>query len=135
MYTNSYPFMIQEPSLRRFVNIHMGFYPDGEVGLTSPSKPGKLVKPDVGHLFTYEVEHAWDVSFDQFTNGLLHAKNLNAHPGTYDLRHQNCVDAVINAGMAVGVSVPDTEGDWLFGRGSNCGDLGEDLRILNGKGK
>jgi len=135
MYTNSYPFMIQEPQMRVFINVHMGYWPDGVVSLLSPSAPGKLVKPDVTHLESYEVDHSWEVSFTQFTNGLRHAMNLKRSPGTYDLRHQNCVDAVINAGKAVGVSVPDTEGDWLFWRGSNCGDLGEDLRILNGKGK
>ena len=54
-----------------------------------------------------------------------------ANPGTYDLNTNNCTDAAIGAGAAVGISVPDTQGTWPFGGGSNPGDLGEDLRLLN----
>ena len=32
------------------------------------------------------------------------------------------------------MQVPDTQGSWPTGRGSNPGDLGEDLRLLNGSG-
>ena len=60
--------------------------------------------------------------------------NLQNNPGTYDLEDNNCTDATIAAGAAVGVQVPDTQGSWPTGRGSNPGDLGEDLRLLNGSG-
>lgn len=133
LYTNSYPVVVKDTQLRLFVNQYTGYYPREAVKIGT-SVAGRFVMPDVGHLGTYEVSHFWGISLAQLMRGLQYSLNLQNNPGTYDLEDNNCTNATIAAGAAVGVQVPDTQGSWPTGRGSNPGDLGEDLRLLNGSG-
>lgn len=121
--------IVEENSdLRKFMNKPMGYYPAfpifsaGRIRLVGP---GKLFVPDGSHKA--DVSYIWDISIDAFEKGLLISKNIFESPGVYDAQRNNCCDAVIYAGAAVGVAVPDT------GTPSNAGDLGEDLRLLKGK--
>ena len=130
MLTNSYPKMVKNHILRYYINKPIGYYPKSEVKPLSPSQPGQVIIPDYGHWAKYEVSHFWGVSIEHFIDGLNYSKNLHNTPGAYDLNDNNCTDAAIRAGVAVGVTVPDTQGIWPNGGGSNAGDLGEDLRNL-----
>jgi hypothetical protein len=49
---------------------------------------------------------------------------------TYDLRTQNCSDIGLRGARQLGQFLPDTQGTWPGGSGSNPGDLGEDIRNL-----
>ena len=129
-YEVSYPEHVLEQEVSFFANKTMGYYPATSVKPLSPSAAGCLVIPDISHMDTYEVEKTWQISLDNLMRGLDYARNLHSNPGRYDLNNNNCTDAAIAAGAAVGVVVPATRGTWPLGGGSNPGDLGEDLRGL-----
>jgi hypothetical protein len=49
----------------------------------------------------------------------------------YNLNSANCTDFVIQVlQTGAGITLPDTQGNWPMGGGSNPGDFGEDLRNL-----
>lgn len=133
MYTNSYPAIVKDVGLRFFVNKTIGYYPDDPgPTLFSPSVNGFLYIPDDDHLASHEVDHCWGISLEKLLDGLRYAQRLRKNPGIYNLNSNNCADAVVGAGSAVGVTVPDPQGTWPFGGGSNPGAMGEALRVLNG---
>ena len=129
-YEVSYPEHVLRQEVSFFANKTMGYYPATSVKPLSPSAAGCLVIPDDSHLDAYEVEKTWQISLENLMRGLDYARNLHSNPGRYDLNNNNCTDAAIAAGAAVGVVVPATRGTWPLGGGSNPGDLGEDLRGL-----
>jgi hypothetical protein len=132
-FTCSHPSMLPE-DLRPYANQPMGFV--RRPGRITPFNvfagvPARFVMPDTVGAAKADVEYTWAVSPRQFADGLRYCAALHKDPGLYNVNTRNCTDAAIEAGAAAGVAVPDTQGTWLGGGGSNPGDLGEDLRKLN----
>jgi hypothetical protein len=101
-----------------------GFYPSDGVDPLDPAISSVLVD-DSGHSFDVSIEI--DVSSSQLTNII---NGTIAYNGTYNLNTFNCTDFGILIASLAGVNLPDTNGSWPGGGGSNPGDLGEDIRIL-----
>ncbi len=104
-----------------------GFYPEKEVGpLYNPSEPGEVVLDD-GH--SYDVSISINISNTILSSMLIYASMKDQ--GTYNLNSYNCTDFVIELGNMAGLNIPDCDGDWPGGGGSNPGALGEYFRTLN----
>lgn len=86
---------------------------------------GYLEVPE-DHVYT-DIEPRFIIGFDELLQGLDKAWHLDGWGGTYDLENNNCVDAVIDAGEAVGVELPDGFGRWPGGKGSNPSDFKKEL--------
>jgi hypothetical protein len=126
--------------LQKYLYQYIGYYPSrGLNPLTNKTTAnGKFVMPDISHLggdpnnpnWRIEAQYTWFVSLDDIVKGLNYCKNLQDSPGEFNLDSNNCTDVAIKAGAASGVCVPDPQGEWGNGRGSNPGLLGEELRKL-----
>jgi hypothetical protein len=77
-----------------------------------------------GHAF--DVSASREVTAEQFDRALNYARVGLVQ--NYNLNDYNCTDFAIGVARAAGWQVPDTQGSWPIGHGSNPGDLGEDLR-------
>jgi len=56
------------------------------------------------------------------------------HSSTYHLDLYNCTDFAIGIGNAAGLNLPESDGTWPGGGGSNPGTLGSHIRGLNSTG-
>ena len=112
-----------------------GFYPDSsqtdfsrkELILGNDVK-GKVVDDSNYDFSKVDVTKEFEISNDDFKAALDYVGNIKKEGKKYNLSEFNCTDFVIEAANAAGIKLPDTQGSWPFGRGSNPGDLGEDLR-------
>lgn len=107
-------------------NQTIGFYPSAGVNPTSPQIAGAWID-DGNH--GYDVSASIDIDHTQFT-GLINSIETLGTP-TYNLNSLNCTDAAIQVGNSTGMNLPDTDGSWIGGGGSNPGNLGQDVRGLN----
>jgi hypothetical protein len=105
-----------------------GFYPDVRPTLSEPTVPG---------VFFDDSGHNYDVKIEIYVDALKMSDAIDAVSAfgtTYDLNTLNCTDFGLLIGHAAGLNLPDTQGTWLGGGGSNPGDLGEDIRGMNSAG-
>jgi hypothetical protein len=103
----------------------LGFYPATGVAPWDPSEPSALVD-DSAH--PYDVKIDISITASQLSTILNQIKN---RAGTYNLNSYNCTDFALGACASAGLSLPDTSGNWPGGGGTNPGDLGEDIRLMN----
>ena len=87
--------------------------------------------------FRNDNNHSYDVSITypnvsgsefQFALGVLNT--TYGTNSTYDLNNKNCTDAALQIGHILGPRLPDTQGSWINGGGSNPADFAEDIRGL-----
>jgi len=104
----------------------LGYYPEGGIKpMISNSAPGILVD---------DSEHPYDVSISrsltpgQLTSLLISIKNPIA---TYNLDNNNCSDFSLSLANSRGFNLPDTQGTWPGGGGTNPGNLGQDIRAMS----
>jgi hypothetical protein len=103
----------------------LGFYPtDGVNPINSPSDASSLVD-DSNHEFDTKIDV--NITPTQLAAVIDLAKNKQS---IYNLNTYNCTDFGLGVANACGVALPDTNGTWPGGGGSNPGDLGEDMRSL-----
>lgn len=109
--------------------LNVGFYPSPDPG------GGRPWEPDDEGVFINDENHHFDISITielevfQFT-GIL-AAMASWEGKNYNLNSANCTDFVIQVlQTGAGITLPDTQGNWPMGGGSNPGDFGEDLRNL-----
>ncbi len=102
-----------------------GFYPQGDwVNPFAPEDPSELINNE---------EHGYDVSIttsispDQLTDIIDYSIN---YPTVYNLNTYNCTDFGIEIGNIGGLALPNADGTWIGGGGSNPGVLGEVIRDL-----
>lgn len=84
--------------------------------------PSVEVNPLTGNIscagaFVNDSSHGYDVS----TTGAP----------IYNLDTNNCTDYAMDIFNQTGNTLPDTNGTWIVGGGSNPGNLGQDIRNLN----
>ena len=105
----------------------MGLYPDTSVNpfSSNPSTNGQLVD-NAGHDF--DVSASVNISSSQLTN--LYNGILSSH-ASYNLNTFNCTDFGIKMGNLLSMGIPDTNGTWPGGGGSNPGNLGQDIRNMS----
>ena len=106
-------------------NQTIGFYPLLAVNPTSPQIAGKWVD-DGNH--DYDVSVSVAIDSIQFTSLISNITTLGTP--TYNLNSLNCTDAALQIGNGSGMNLPDTNGSWIGGGGSNPGNLGQDVRGL-----
>ena len=119
----------------------VGFYPvDGETA--TPNNP--VVNSELSndattdHYVDAEVKRKYLISGKEDFNSSLKYIVDTAFNKKYDLNNYNCTDFTIRAARSAGINdLKDTEGSYSIGgktvfMGSNPGDFGEDVRILNG---
>uniref|UniRef100_UPI0040474788 hypothetical protein n=3 Tax=Roseivirga sp. TaxID=1964215 RepID=UPI0040474788 len=103
-----------------------GFYPNGGVY--------PLVRPGAESILGNDSNHPYDVKIDINVNSSEMASVLNAARAfgntRYHLNTYNCTDFGFTISSAAGVILPDTNGSWPGGGGSNPGNLGQDLRTM-----
>jgi len=103
-----------------------GFYPINSVNpARNTTSPGQIKDNSSSPS---EVSSVFNLSEKEFNQVLDYVKK--SENNVYDLDTYNCTDFVIGCAKEAGVVIPDTEGKWPLGSGSNPGDLGEDLKIL-----
>jgi hypothetical protein len=101
----------------------LGYYPSNGVNpYTSPSDSSALID-DSGH--DYDVKVDITVTAAQLSSILNATKNRTI---IYNLNTYNCTDFGSNICNLAGFTVPNTDGSWPGGGGSNPGDFGQDLR-------
>ncbi|QTD36268.1 hypothetical protein JL193_08820 [Polaribacter batillariae] len=103
-----------------------GFYPASGVSPRNPQKNGAWVD-DGGHSF--DVSAKINLNLNEFQSLINSIKSLGMP--TYNLNSMNCTDAAIQICNTQGMSLPDTNGTWLGGGGSNPGNLGQDIRNMS----
>jgi len=107
-----------------------GFYPAKSVNpLTGSIEVPGVLNDDTGH--THEVKYETVVNKDNFEK-ILNYIDTN-HKNNYNLNTYNCTDFAIKALGAGGILLTDTSGKWPGGKGSNPGDLGEDIKDMKNK--
>ncbi|GIV45022.1 MAG: hypothetical protein KatS3mg035_2145 [Bacteroidia bacterium] len=105
-----------------------GFYPKTNVSpLTGDIEVEGIIMNDKGHK--YDVSKSFDLTKEQFEAVLGYLKKIEGKK--YNLNKFNCTDFALECSKASGNPLPDTQGEWPGGGGSNPGDLGEDLREKN----
>ncbi len=111
-------------------SITMGFYPgDGEtINPVIPNVTGSL-ENDGGHI--YDVKYTTEIDKTKASNVLDYANETVTKDTRYDLNNFNCTDFGLESAKKAGIDLPDTQGSWTGGGGSNPGDLGEDIRKRN----
>ena len=105
-----------------------GFYPSGGVDLNNKTTRG-IIYNDEDHQ--YDVSWETSVNKEQFNKMIKYIGSEETT--TYDLDDYNCTDFVIQMAKSGGIKLPDTQGKWPFGGGSNPGDFGEDLMEMGGQ--
>ena len=103
-----------------------GLYPLDGANPLSPETDRAIVD-DGGH--DYNVSYSFDLTCSDFNMILQEAIQIQG--SNYNLNSNNCTDFGINLGNSIDLSIPDSQGTWGVGGGSNPGDLGEDLRTYN----
>jgi hypothetical protein len=120
--------------LKPYVNTPTGFNATNPITASQWTSPGVLSIPDTANLSGLNVQNHWSIGWAGLLAGLRYAQQLDQNPDTYDLEVFNSTDAVIAAGAAANVDVPQTPGDY-FGQfeASDTGDFGEDLMDIGGQ--
>jgi len=104
----------------------LGFYPDGGVvPKVSPSSTS-ILKDDSNHSFDVSVQLS--ISSSQLASIYNDITEANS---TYNLNSYNCTDFAFDISSSGGLNLPDTNGSWPGGGGSNPGSLGQDLRSIS----
>lgn len=112
--------------------VNFGFYPTNRNYSGNPEnfKSEGIVKENNG--YAYDVKFVTSIDTEEaekvidYTIGVIDSKK------TYSLCDYNCSDFGLEAAKEAGVDyIPDTEGQWDGGSGTNPADLGEDVRKLN----
>jgi hypothetical protein len=103
-----------------------GFYPDGGVRPLSNPSADPILKNDSGHKYNVKIEV--NASGSQIS-AVLNAAKSYGQTG-YNLNSYNCTDFGMAISAAAGISLPDTNGSWPGGGGSNPGNLGQDIRNM-----
>lgn len=102
-----------------------GLYPNGNASPFSPNHP---------HIFGNNQNDSFDISLSfsipaaSLANIINDAEQYNMN---YNLNTNNCTDFVIQAAALCGVSLPDPQGSWPGGSGSNPRAFGEAIRQMN----
>jgi len=121
------------PSYNVNRRLNFGFYP------AFGGKPKPLntqTKTRIGAIFpepvtrNAEVIRTWEIQESKFDILLSQLENFGPTK-TYHLDNYNCTDFAIEFVNFIGLNVPENHGTWFNGGGSNCGDLGEDLRGMS----
>jgi len=114
-------------SIEQGTNIAVfGYYPEEGVNpLTGDIEDSGIIADNAGH--EYDVSISTSISADQLTD--IIAYSIDA-PETYNLNTYNCSDFGIEIGNISGLELPDADGTWINGGGSNPGVLGEYIRNL-----
>lgn len=107
-----------------------GFYPatDDIYPILNPSDPSAMGDDSNEHF---------DVSITKTVSGstLQQIYNYSVNfPSTYDLNDFNCSDFGITVGNLAGLNLPEANGTWPGGGGSNPGVLGQYIRNMNTSG-
>lgn len=102
-----------------------GLYPEGNATPFSPNDPFSFGN-DQGEEF--DVSISMPINFASLENIINDATNYNSN---YDLNSNNCTDFVLDSAGLSGLNLPDPQGNWPNGSGSNPGAFGESLRDLN----
>ena len=108
------------------INQTIGYYPSAGVDPTNPEIAGALVD-DGNH--DYDVSVSTNLTHTQFTSLISNIQTFGTP--TYNLNTLNCTDAALQVGNSIGMNLPDTNGTWIGGGGSNPGNLGQDIRGLS----
>jgi hypothetical protein len=130
------PQLVSDAALRRYVNVPMGFYPDDPAKPApdgGPIRRGSVSLPDTRHAGGFDVEADFSITPDRLLRGLEYSRTVHRDEAgslQYHLLDFNCADMVMAVARASGVTLPDTPGFLPGGPASNCGDLGEDLRLM-----
>ena len=85
-----------------------GYGPVGNVYPWSATSPGMLRDPETDAYFS--VSKRYQIGFPNVINGASLTKMIHDSPEIYDLFNHNCVNVVIQAGAAAGVSLPNDTG-------------------------
>jgi hypothetical protein len=104
-----------------------GYYPVSNWinPITNSSGPAVLGN-DGGEI--YSASYTTTISGNQLRDILNSSKHFNS---TYDLDTYNCTDFAIEMGNFAGLNLPNCNGSWPGGSGSNPGTLGMEIRALN----
>jgi len=108
------------------INQTIGYYPSAGVDPINPEIAGAWVD-DGNH--DYDVSVSTNLTHTQFTSLISNIQTFGTP--TYNLNTLNCTDAALQIGNSVGINLPDTNGTWIGGGGSNPGNLGQDIRGLS----
>ena len=101
-----------------------GLYPEGSASPYNPNYP---------HAFGNNQGDAFDVSLSFSVNGpsLLNiVEDAETYSINYDLNSNNCTDYVLDVAALACITLPDPQGTWPNGQGSNPGAFGQALRGL-----
>ena len=105
--------------------ITIGFYPVNEANPASPTDDGGIYDDSDEE---FDVSKVYEVTEENFKKALDYIQSIETSKKKYNLNDYNCTDFAIKTANAAGANVPDTDGSWPGGGGSNPGDLGEDIR-------
>lgn len=98
-----------------------GYYPAGDDYTNSPAALGE----DGGEQFSTSISTT--ISGSELNDIINYSINFNA---TYDLETSNCTDFIIDIGNLGGLNLPNAEGTWPGGGGSNPGTMGQFINTL-----
>ncbi|MCC9018719.1 MULTISPECIES: hypothetical protein [Flavobacterium] len=103
----------------------IGYYPSNGVNpFTSPgSSPAYL--NDSGH--SYDVRISKTLTASQLSEVISKITNYS---GQYNLNTNNCSDFAQQIAATGGLKLPNTDGSWPGGGGTNPGNLGQDIRNM-----
>ncbi|MCK6612233.1 MAG: RHS repeat-associated core domain-containing protein [Bacteroidia bacterium] len=105
-----------------------GWYPSAELNPMGGEIQSKgVIMNDEGHQ--YDASKTFNLTEEQFNKTLDYVKQQDGKD--YNLDTYNCTDFGQGCSNAGGNKLPDTQGSWPGGAGSNPGDLGEDLKKTN----
>jgi hypothetical protein len=104
----------------------IGFYPSNGVNpFTSPSASPSYLN-DSAHPYDVKIFKA--LSSSQLSNVISNIINYNIQ---YDLNTNNCSDFAQQIASSGGLQLPNTNGSWPGGGGTNPGNLGQDIRNMS----
>ncbi|RZK69163.1 MAG: hypothetical protein EOO92_22285 [Pedobacter sp.] len=104
----------------------VGFYPSAAVNpFTSPSASPAFIN-DSGH--PYDVKLSLTLNATQLSDVISKITNYSTQ---YNLNTNNCSDFAQQVSAAGGVNLPNTNGSWPGGGGTNPGNLGQDIRNMS----
>ena len=101
-----------------------GFYPDANVNPLT----GKI---DVPGKLRNDSDHGYDVMKSYLLSDIEYQRLIdfmNQAAPRYNLNNYNCVNYVVKGAASAGRKIPDPQGEWPGGKGSNPGQLGQQLR-------
>ena len=99
---------------------HFGFYPSNAVVPGMLDRTSSAMGKDNNHEF--DVSLTMEISANELYRILYQSKNP---VGIYDLNTYNCTDWVIDISEIVGLDLPEANGTWPYGGGSNPGMMGQ----------